>query len=74
MGHGSSIDMQTFVGYIALVIENHWKQWSDCCLELQKIMTLELGFCSRKLVTMANPFETKMAFFAQISNFISISR
>jgi hypothetical protein len=48
--------------------------WSDWCLELQKIMTLESVFSSRKLVTMVNPFETKMAFLAHISNFITISR
>jgi hypothetical protein len=48
--------------------------WSDCCLELQKIMTLESGFSSTKFVTMVNPFETKMAFLAHISNFITISR
>jgi hypothetical protein len=47
--------------------------WSDCCLKLQKMTTLQSEFCSRKFVTMANPFETKTAFLAHISHFISIS-
>jgi len=60
--------------FMSSFFSNWLAMWSDYCLELQKIMTLELGFCSRKLMMMANPFETKMAFFVQISNFISISR
>ncbi len=48
--------------------------WSDCCLELQKMTTLQLEFCSGKFVTITNPLETKTAFFAHISNFISILR